>query len=659
MTPPAAEADAFGHEMHEALKALTVAQGREGIGRALEHAEAARRLNPESAEPLFVLGVIAFMLNDVGGAIRILEQAHKIDPDGKEIVEHLGALHGRAGNIAESLYYTKLGLTLDENPRLVPFAFDGLRDFQKNVEQGSETSYLVEAHYAFLLRKYDGTVESCRRELELRPQSVEGHQLMGRALVELGRYEEGTAALEAAARLAPRNADGFIHWAEGLLRQGRLNLAHDCCREAVRLAPASVAARSALLTTLAYLPFEQWAAYPEEARAAIAAIAPGARPAPPKPAVSPKSIDIGRASRIRIGYLINETTMTRDLGFIEAVLAHHNHGEFFVHGYQQYSRPFSDTTRLQKNTDDWRQVFNIDDETLALIVTNDALDILVDCCGAARDGRPAFLARRPAPIQIGWFGFPQGPLPGTVDWLVSAASTAEFDARDAKDNPLLQLSLGPFAYNGLPVEIAAAAERSSPAAAAGQVTFGGALDPARLVGSAPLWSEVLRRAPGAQLLLGREPLPDHGTQARVRALFADDVAARVVFQETPGNAGRLADFYAATDVLLDTLPVNGSVETCEALSLGIPVVSCRGDRRVAAVGTGILSMAGRGEWAAKDQGEFVNIATYLASDIPALAELRKSLPEAIRKSPLCDAKRFAFTWETTLKFLLAKARGEA
>ena len=642
-----------------AFAVLAGAKSEVEIGQALEQAEAARRLNPDSAEPLFVLGLAAFLLNDIGAAIRFMEGAHKLDPDSRETADALAAFHGRAGNIADSLYYTKLAMTLDENLRFARVLPDYLRDFVGNIDQSRQSAYLMEAQFSFLLRKYAETADFCRRELELRPQNAEAHQLMGRATMELGQYENAVAALEAAARLLPRDAVGFVHLAEGLRRQGRLDVALDCCREAVRLDPASAPARGQLLTTLAYCPADQWRTYPGEAQAAIAAIAPGPRPAPPPAAIAPKTVDENRRGKIRIAYLIDETAMLRDLDFLESVLAHHDHKRFFIYGYQQYSRPFSETTRLQKYADEWRPVYNIDDETLAFIVANDAVDVLVDLCGTSLDGRPSFLARRPAPIQVSWLGFPQGSLPGTADWLIANATTKEFDERDSGRIPLIGLDGGLFASSGAPVDIVAGGTGSSPAAANGLVTFGGVLDPARIAASAPMWAEVLRRTPGARLLLGRAPLSDEATRARVRSLFQNEgVADRVVFQETPEGKSPIAAFYAAVDILLDTLPVNGAAESCEALWLGIPVVNCRGDRRAGAIGAVILDAAGRGEWVAKNRDEFTDIAARLAEDIPALADLRTALPDQVRNSRLGDGKAFTAMWESILEILVKQARDD-
>lgn len=660
MTSAAAHSEDFQEAMERVFQALKAGKTEADVGRVLEQAEAARRLNPNSAEPLFALGLAAFRLNDIGGAIRLMEEAHKLDPDGREIAEALAAFHGRAGNLSDSLYYTKLAMTLDENPRFARVLPETLRDFEANIEAARQSAYLVEAQFAFLLREYADTVSFCRRELELHPQNAEAYQLMGRAMLELRKYEDGVGALETAARLSPRDAMGFAYLAEGLLKQGRLDMALEYCREAVRLDPASAAVRGQMLSTLAYLPGEAWRGYPQEAASAIGAIAPGPRPAPPPLAVDPKTITQERRAKTRIVYLIGESTMLRDIGFLESVLAHHDHRRFFVKGYQQYSRPFSDTTRLQKHADEWRQVYNIDDETLALIVANDAIDVLIDLCGTSADARPAFLARRPAPIQVSWLGFPQGSLPGTVDWLVSNAAIREFDERDGGGIPLIGLDGGLFAYNGAPVEIMGDGKGSSPAVANGFVTFGAVFDPARVAVSAPFWSEVLRRVPGARLLLGRAPLADEATRARVRSFFPDkDVAQRIVFPETPEGKSPVADFYASVDIVLDSLPVNGMVELCEALWLGIPVVGCRGDRRAGALGVGILEAAGRREWVATTGDEFATIAQRLAADIPGLADLRKTLPGQVEASRLGDGKTFTAKWEAVLDVLVGQARGQA
>ncbi|MEK7246130.1 MAG: tetratricopeptide repeat protein [Pseudomonadota bacterium] len=652
------EPQAFQDELDKAVQAFRAGQTEESIGRA----EAARRLNPGAAEPLYLLGLAAVSLNDIGAAIRMLEEAHRSDPDGREIAEALGVAHGRAGNLSESLYYTKLALALDENPRLAGLVPQSFLDFEANIGGVRQSAYLMDASLEFFMRRFDQAADLCRRELNLRPGNVEAHRLMGRVALELGRYEEATESLERAARLAPRDADGFVYWAEGLRKQGRLDGALECCREAMRLDPASVAARCQLLTTLAYMPFAAWRTYADEAQAAVAAFAPETTVPSSVPPVAPAETSNKPDTKIQIAFLVNETAMLRDIAFFESFLAHYDRKKFFVRVYQQYSRIFGETSRLQNEADDWRPVYNIDDETLAFIAGNDGIEVLVDLCGASPDGRPAFLARRPAPVRIGWLGFPQGSLPGTGDWVLSDSLTAECDARDSGGMRTCRLGGGFMSYLGASValEDETADKNRPPVVVNGYVTFGAVLDPARIVGSMALWERVLREDPDARLLLGRAPTPDEGTRRRLLALFEQHgVGDRVVIQgETEGNTAPAA-FYTAIDILLDSLPVNGTMELCEALWRGVPVVTCLGDRRAGRIGAAILSAAGRDDWIAKTPEDFTALAHRLASDRSALTAWRKTLPGEFKKSRLCDAKKFATEFGALFESLATTARAPA
>lgn len=628
---------------------------------AVERAEAARLLSPQASEPLFVLGLSALSLNDIGSAIRLLDEAHRLNPDGREIVEALAAVHGRAGNITDSLYYSKLAVTLEENPRLSLILPEGFTDFIANIEKARQSAYVLDAGYEYYIRRYDKAADLCRRELSLRPQNVEAYRLLGQSLLGLGQYEEAAQSLEHACRLAPTEAAGFIHWAEVLLKQGRLDLALKVAREAVRLDPTSWPARGQLLTVLAYLPSSEWRAYPAEAGAAVSAIAQGPIPNPPPPAIDPKTIDPGRRGKLRVAFLVNETAMQRNIGFFECVMAHHDARKIYIQVYQQFARPIVDTPRLQKETEDWCPIYNIDDETLSRIVANDAIDVLVDLCGAAPDARPAFLARHPAPVQVSWLGWPQGSLPGTADVVLSDSSMAETDGNNAGATTTLTLACGLMAYIGASVEIDDDSEgETNPAARNGFVTFGGVLDPARVAGAAEIWARALRAVPGARLVLGRGTSLDDGTRARVIDLFSRfGVGERVDFLTAGEGKSPAAAFYSAIDILLDTHPVSGATEICEALWRGVPVISLRGDRSAGRLGSAILHLAGRDEWIADDADGIASIAGQLAANLPALRQTRQILPEQFKKSRLCDAKKFADEFFAVLEALVTKARAKA
>ena len=90
--------------------------------------------------------------------------------------------------------------------------------------------------------------------------------------------------------------------------------------------------------------------------------------------------------------------------------------------------------------------------------------------------------------------------------------------------------------------------------------------------------------------------------------------------------------YARMDIALDTFPYHGTTTTCEALWMGVPVVSLEGDRHSSRVGVSLLRAVDHGEWIARDGKDYVRIAATLAGEAPLRAELRSKLRGQMRRS---------------------------
>jgi predicted O-linked N-acetylglucosamine transferase (SPINDLY family) len=156
--------------------------------------------------------------------------------------------------------------------------------------------------------------------------------------------------------------------------------------------------------------------------------------------------------------------------------------------------------------------------------------------------------------------------------------------------------------------------------------------------------------PDARLLLKCPALTDAGVQGRVRAAFeALGVAAErlELLGHTRGRAEHLA-LYGRVDIALDTFPYNGTTTTCEALWMGVPVVSLVGARHAARVGASLLTAAGLADWLADSPESYIAIARQRAADIATLATIRTSLRQQVGASPLYDAERFTRGLEAAL-----------
>jgi len=158
-----------------------------------------------------------------------------------------------------------------------------------------------------------------------------------------------------------------------------------------------------------------------------------------------------------------------------------------------------------------------------------------------------------------------------------------------------------------------------------------------------VWARLLREIPDSRLFIKNPSLTDKATRERYQALFAAEGIAGErldLFGYTQDDKGHLGA-YARMDIALDTFPYNGTTTTCEALWMGVPVISLRGERHSARVGASLLTAAGFPDWIADTDGRYIDIARLLALDHPGLAELRSQVRERVRKSRLCSADNYA------------------
>ena len=142
----------------------------------------------------------------------------------------------------------------------------------------------------------------------------------------------------------------------------------------------------------------------------------------------------------------------------------------------------------------------------------------------------------------------------------------------------------------------------------------------------------------------------------MRALFAGQGAdsARVDFVALLPRPEYLRHYTEQIDVGLDPFPYGGHTTTCDALYMGVPVVTLPGELPVSRVALSLLTTLGLGELAARDEDDYVRIAAELAGDLPRLAVLRASLRERMAASPLMDAPRFARNVETAYRSMWAR-----
>jgi predicted O-linked N-acetylglucosamine transferase (SPINDLY family) len=289
--------------------------------------------------------------------------------------------------------------------------------------------------------------------------------------------------------------------------------------------------------------------------------------------------------------------------------------------------------------DRWREAAAWDDAQLERAIRDDGIDLLVDLAGHTKLNRLPVLARKPAPLQFTWLGFPDTTGVAAIDFRITDAIADPPGPADALHAEALLRLPGPFLCYLPPPD--APPVRARPAGVA--LTFGSFNNLDKLSAqTVALWARVLLAVPESRLLLksARTRVPE--AVERIHAAFAAQgvAPARVVFAAWRERRSDHLAAYADVDVALDTFPYHGTTTTCEALWMGVPVVTRTGGTHVSRVGASVLAHAGLPELVVAGDDAFVAAAAGLAGDAARRAALRAKLRERLAASPLTDAAAF-------------------
>lgn len=641
------------HEFYAEVERATNIFNEREYSAAIEVCEKAIERWPGRAEMYFILGVISYEMGNQGRAITLIEMAHAIDPDCRDYAEALATIHTRVGNLTDGLYYAKLTVALEPHPHFRPLVPAPLSDYFGALKNAQPSVHYLTGARLFNQRRFAEAVDALRAELEINRSHMECSRLLGRSLHMTGDYGRAVDALHAAVHLAPQDPLTQAYLGDSLLRLGRFSEAFASHERARQLAPGEAAIHAATMSGLAYQPSDEaWAHYRKRAahwaRRAVKARAPGS-------GIDKAMLD---QRKIRVGYLSHALFEGPEMSFIEALLRNHDRSQFEVFCYPHFVTKDSVSTALESQVDRWRNIYDIDPVTASYMLQGDGLDILVDLSGHADGERLVLLGQRPAPVQVAWLGHPEAAASPGIDYVLSDAITARHDRKmclKGQETVVLEgglIAVRPFSHYP--------AVSDSPAGATRAVTFGGVCDLARLGPDvAALWTDVLMAVPGSRLVLGYVNSIPQAVRNHAIELFAHyGVTDRVQFQErTPGaDSGPWSnlEFFSLIDVMLDTTPVSGTIETCQALWMGVPVISLVARRRAGLMGASILAAAGKPEWVANTRRRFVRIAAALAKEPAQLAELRRTLRGEVETSALFDVRAFAKGVENAYRSILQK-----
>ncbi len=502
------------------------------------------------------------------------------------------------------------------------------------------------------LGQFGEGIENIERALSLDNGRADWHCNLGELLVYRLQLDEAVRCYDRALEIDPRNALAHAGRAEALQELGRAQDAESDIRRAMELQPGNERVHSHWLLSLLYRRGEEGEAMLEEHRSWAKRHARGIGWQAARAAH-----ETGADRRLNIGYVSADFKRHSVASFVESVLAAHDRSRFKVFCYSNVALPDAVTQRIHKLCEEWRDISRVNDDGVAERVRADRIDILVDLAGHTGGGRMLLFARKPAPVQVTWLGYPNTTGLAAMDYrLTDSIADPEGATERFHVEKLVRLANGFLCYRP-PSDSPQVGEL--PSLRAGHVTFGcfnhlPKLTPEMIA----LWARLLGALPGARLLLKSFGLAAQSARRALRARFAQHgIGAERLELCGPvdalaGHLGR----YNEVDIALDVFPYNGTTTTCEALWMGVPVVSLAGRTHASRVGASLLHCVGLSEFVAQTPDQYLDLAAGLARDPARLAALRAGLRERMRASPLLDAQGFTRDLEAAYRNIWAAYR---
>ena len=542
---------------------------------------------PDSYRAAFNLGIARMDAGDAAGAVTALSRAAQLDAQLPKTFMALGTAQRRAGDLPGAARSYLRAQDLDNAT---------IRGFAAAVSALTEAAELPAA------------IEVLDRAILREPRDPSLHLARGANLASLGRHAEALVSLRRACSIDPRDAQAH----SAMLLEMQYDT-RTCSREELARA------------------HREWADAHARGLRRVAA--------PPRRA---------GGARLRIGYLSPRFCNGPLANLFLPVLEARNRSRFHVTLYSAHAHDDSIAERMRHAADAWRDL-PADDDAAAAAIAADDLDLLVDLAGHAPGHRLAVLARRPAPVQATWLDYFDTTGVPEIDYLLTdqvhtpAAETTHFRER------IVWLPHCRFVYR----PVVAPALTPAPSRATGRVTFGSFNRHAKITDEVlAAWKALLDAVPGSRLQLRASAYCGEGTVAWLREHWgaAGFPVDRVDFRPWVPIDDAIAA-YADIDVALDTFPYNGGVTTCDAMSMGVPVITLAGDRMIARQGAALLHAAGHDDWIADTLDGYVAHAAGVARSVAA-GEIREALFRDFADSPLCRAREFVAALERAFETMI-------
>lgn len=536
----------------------------------------------------------------------------------------LGIIHGQLNELDEALACLDQAITL--NPRNF--------DAYKNLGLAQLAKGML-----------DQAIVSSQKALALKPDHPDALLDLGNAYAGQDLLSQAQRCYERILQLDPRHASAHGNLANVLAYTGETEAAQSHYREAVAANPGFAGMHSNLLLCLHYpASYDPVAVFQQH-------LAWAARHAGNVSRQHHAASDWDPDRKLRIGYVTPDMRGHSVAYFFEPLLAHHDRNRFEIFCYLELTAADDVAQRLRRMAGTVRNTSGQSDDGVAAMIREDRIDILIDLAGHTDHNRLPVFARKPAPIQITYLGYPDTTGMQAMDYrLTDGWADPPGTTEQLHTEKLIRIKDG-FLCFAPPAE--SPPVMSSPFEVHGHVTFGSfnvltKITPQML----DVWARILTSVPTARLLIKNRQLTDPALQERLYPRFEQHGVGRerIEMLGRTSKEGHMAS-YGKVDIALDTYPYHGTTTTCDALWMGIPVITLAGKTHLSRVGVSLLTRLGLGELIAMSEQEYLELAVRLANSPEKLGQLRRNLRDRVQASGLVDGASFTRKMEAIYRMI--------
>ena len=587
---------------------------------AIKNYKKSIKINPNYAQAYNNLGTALQKQNNLENAILNYKKATSLKADFVEAYNNLGNVMYEKKNIEESIFYFQKAITINsdyvEAYNSLGLIYQDLGD-KKKAQENFENSIQIKPNHAEAYNnlgnlfneicEYDDAILNYNKAIKLKPDFEKSYNNLGNLLNSLGRYKEA-------------------------------NLAY---QEAIRIKPDYALAYSNLLFNLNYYIKFDVNLYAAEAK---------------KFRLNCKTIK----ENFLLNYKYQKKPSKLNIGFVSSDFGNHPGGYFTLStlqelknknfeliAYSNFDRKDDFVNNFKSLFSKWHSIEKKTDEEVVEQILKDGIHILIELQGHSSRNRLTLFMCKAAPIQISWLS--QGTLGiPEIDYLIGSPCITPKKEESNFCEKILRLPditqcFTPPEFN-IKVENLPAIENKF-------ITFG-CLNKLSKINEdvIVLWAKILSLIPNSKLLLKSKEFNDKKiVKSTLEKFNKNNIDSdRIIFEGKSNTRKEVLEVYNSIDIALDPFPFQGNTSTCEAIWMGVPVITLKGDRFLFHFGESIISNLKMYDWIANDYKDYINKTINLCANLDKLSIIRKTLRQKALESPVFDAKRFAKNFSNLL-----------